>query len=75
MEYLTYIPAIPSEVNVVLVVGQSILDEPKSAIFLCRAVEIYPNHSEEGTGGSERDFGRQDTTDILCDVQSLDEHV
>ena len=75
VEYLTYVPAVPSEVNVVLVVDQSVLDRLKLAVFLCSAGEMYPNHSEEGTGGTESDLGRWNTARVLCDVQSLYEHI
>jgi hypothetical protein len=37
--------------------------------------EAHPDHGEENAGGTEDGFGWGDTRDLLCEVQSLDEHI
>ena len=73
VEDLTYTPAVPPKLDILLVAGHSVLNGCKLTVRVCRAGEMYPNHSEEGTGGGESDLSRLDNTGVLCGVQSLDE--
>ena len=37
--------------------------------------ETYPDHSQEDAGRTESDLSWWDTTGVLGEVQSLDEHI
>jgi hypothetical protein len=70
VKHLAHIPAIPPKVDVVLIVSQGVLEARQSAVRVREGVGggTYPNHSQEGAGGTEGNLSGRNTTGILCDV-------
>ena len=73
---MTYVPTVPTKVDVILVVGHRVLERSQSAVRLRgRIREAYPDHGQKGASGTESDLSWGNATGVLCDVQSLDKQI